>query len=108
MGMTWGMQDENDRKYGGWVVRSYRFLTFTSLHNELMMVDALADATLVREIHLDQKNLTNSIITVSIFWELNCNFGTCSALTYFPYHKGQLPTGLSLNLMFFVLNIPCC
>ena len=38
---------------------------FPSLHNELMMVDALADATPVRAICLDRKHLTTSLITVS-------------------------------------------
>jgi hypothetical protein len=38
---------------------------FPSLHNELMMVDALVDATPMREICLDQKHLTTSLITVS-------------------------------------------
>jgi hypothetical protein len=36
-----------------------------SLHNESMMVDAVADVTPVREICLDQKHLTTSIITIS-------------------------------------------
>jgi hypothetical protein len=36
-----------------------------SLHNELMMVDALVDATPVRAISLDWKNLMTSLITLS-------------------------------------------
>jgi hypothetical protein len=36
-----------------------------NLHNEMMMVDALADVTLVRAICLDRKYLMISIITVS-------------------------------------------
>jgi hypothetical protein len=36
-----------------------------SLYNELMVVNALANGTLIREICLDRKNLMTSLITVS-------------------------------------------